>query len=264
MARPQGNGSQKRELRSYLPAIPPKRLRLWVGPFADARTYRETADQTVQQLKALCRLKNDACVLDVGCGCGRVATSLTSFLGRHARYEGFDVAPPLLDWCVRNITAKFPNFRFRWCDIFNGGWNPDGRQCASQFRFPYPSSHFDVVWANSVFTHMLPADTERFISEIGHVLKPGSKCLLSFFLLNARSRKLIAARKSLITFGHPSRGCWLWKANQPEAAVAYTETAIIRLLARHHLNLDRPVVYGSWPARRSYLFTQDVIVARKR
>ena len=243
--------------------VPPKNLRLWVGPFGDPERFRRSGNQTVSQLKKLCGLENDSRVLDIGCGCGRVALSLTNYLDK-GHYDGFDVARPLVSWCSQNITPKVPNFRFKWVNVFNGGWNPDGKLKASEFRFPYPSATFDLAWATSVFTHMLPKDTGHFLAEIGRVLKPGGGCLLSFFLLNESSRSQISSGKGIVKFPFTLDGCRVRDAAEPEQAIAYDEKAIVAQLRKYRLIPESPVRYGSWPRARSYFFSQDVIVARKR
>jgi ubiquinone/menaquinone biosynthesis C-methylase UbiE len=52
---------------------------------------------------------------------------------------------------------------------------------AAQYPFPFADSSFDFVYLVSVFTHMLPADMEHYLSEISRVLKPAAKCAVSFF-----------------------------------------------------------------------------------
>ena len=242
--------------------VPPKNLRLWVGPFADPERFRRSGHQTVSQLKKLCGLENDFRVLDVGCGCGRVALSLIAHLDK-GRYDGFDVARPLVSWCSKNITPKFSNFRFKWVNVFNGGWNPNGKLKAWEFQFPYPSATFDLAWATSVFTHMLPKDTEHFLAEIARVLKPGGECLLSFFLLNETSRAHMSSGKGIMKFPYALDGCRVRDAAEPEQAVAHDERAILSQLRKYELIPEAPVRYGSWPRARTYLFSQDIIAARK-
>jgi len=49
---------------------------VWVGPFADGDLFRESGNETVRSIVELCGLDSDARVLEVGCGCGRVAAAL--------------------------------------------------------------------------------------------------------------------------------------------------------------------------------------------
>jgi len=47
---------------------------------------------------------------------------------------------------------------------------------------------------------MLPPDMENYLREITRVLKPGGRCLITNFLLNAASLKLIEEHASTIDF----------------------------------------------------------------
>src|SRR2546427_5557984 len=42
----------------------------------------------------LCGLGRGDYVLDVGCGCGRMAVPLVAYLNNRAKYEGFDISEP--------------------------------------------------------------------------------------------------------------------------------------------------------------------------
>src|SRR5262249_38055160 len=67
--------------------LPPENLRVWVGPFADGDLFRESGNETVRSIVELCGLDSDARVLEVGCGCGRVAAALAPHLSEKARYD---------------------------------------------------------------------------------------------------------------------------------------------------------------------------------
>ena len=49
---------------------------------------------------------------------------------------------------------------------------------------------------------MVAEEVEHYLSEIARVLKPGGRCLISFFLLNEESLGLIARGKSTIDLRH--------------------------------------------------------------
>ena len=70
---------------------PPKRLlRVSTQPTSD---FRETGRVLRDFLIAHCGLQPGHRVLDVGCGVGRLAVALTSYLNTDGRYEGFDIVP---------------------------------------------------------------------------------------------------------------------------------------------------------------------------
>ena len=145
-------------------------------------------------------------VLDVGCGTGRMAGALLEYLDEKGSYDGFDIVKSGIDWCASKITTKNPRFRFEHADIFNKAYNPSGKVRSQDFRFPYPDSHFDFVFLTSVFTHMLPAEVEHYMEEILRVIKTGGRCFITFFLIEAESRRLLIAGKTHQNFSYNNRG----------------------------------------------------------
>ena len=202
-------------------------------------------------------------VLDIGCGIGRMAVPLTEYLSHEGRYEGFDIVEPGIRWCTKTITPRFPHFRFQVADLYNKTYNPKGKYSATDYPFPYPDASFDFALATSLFTHLLPRDTDHYIQEISRVLAPGGRCFATFFLLNAESEGLIAQGKSERSFSHPVPGCRVNNPDVPEDAVAYPEEELIALIARHGLRLRGPIRYGKWPGRSEWLSYQDVLIFEK-
>ena len=237
--------------------IPPS-SRVFVG----AGDYVQIGNEFFNHFINLCNLKPKDRVLDIGCGSGRMALPLTRFLVGDHSYEGFDIVPDGIDWCQR-ITARFPNFRFILADVYNKAYNPEGRQTARSYVFPYEDSSFDFVFLTSVFTHMLLEDTEHYLSEISRVLKPLGRCFATFFLLNDESRALMHARESKRDFVHEVDGVFTTSQDTPEDAVAIPETAVKSMLDRCRMRLLAPVHYGSWCGRTNYLSYQDIVVSEK-
>jgi SAM-dependent methyltransferase len=205
-------------------------------------------------------------VLDIGCGPGRIAASLSRYV-EGCSYEGFDVVPQSIRWCQRKISARHPNFRFVLADIRNAQYNPTGSEQADSYTFPYPDDEFDVALAASVFTHMRPREIERYVSEGARVLKPGGRLLASFFLLNDDTQQWLASsgRRALGEAQHD--GVAPYRSEDPanpEQMIAVFERDVREMYEGAGLAVET-VRYGKWCGRRdSYLgFGQDLIVARR-
>jgi ubiquinone/menaquinone biosynthesis C-methylase UbiE len=239
--------------------LPAPESRAYVGGVDD---FLEVGNEFLGYFKSICNLKPDESLLDVGCGIGRMAIPLTTYMGGTARYEGFDIVKSGIYWCTENITPEHTNFQFHHSNILNKAYNPGGRLPAAEYRFPFEDGSFDFVFLTSVFTHMLPVDMEHYFREIARVLKEGGRCLITFFLLNPESLKLIESGKSTQAFTY---GFGLYKAvqkNNPEAAIAYEEAYIHECHKKNGLNIQA-VHYGSWCGRGEYLSYQDIIIAQK-
>jgi len=163
----------------------------------------------------------------------------------------------------KNISSKYPNFHFRLAELFNKRYNPKGKYKASEYKFPYGNESFDFVFAKSVFTHMLPQDMENYFSEIARVLRRGKRCLISFFLLNEESLKLINAKKSTLDFKYDFEKYRTIDPNTPESAVCYDEAFILGLYKKYGLKINQPIRYGSWCGRLNFLSYQDIIIASR-
>jgi ubiquinone/menaquinone biosynthesis C-methylase UbiE len=235
--------------------------------FVGGETFEAIGREFQKYFVELAGLKPDQRVLDVGCGIGRMAVPLTGYLSGAGEYWGFDIVKMGIKWCQNRISRKFPNFHFSHSNVHNQHYNPKGRIPAREFRFPFEDNFFDFAFLTSVFTHMLPPDLERYLSEVTRVLKPGGKCLITFFLINAESIALIRDGKSslrfVFKFPGPQYDCWTASEQDPEGAIAYEEAVVRKLYAGLGLLVGEPIRYGGWCRRPAALSGQDIIIAAK-
>lgn len=263
----------KRRLKAYLGE---RRKALLFGPLAplvpDADdmfegpqsidVFKANGEDYLKIYKETCGLRPTERILDVGCGIGRKTLPLTQYLTRDARYEGMDITKAGIEWCAGKITPRFPNFRFQTINVYNKHYNPHGICPASQYRFPFEDGTFSFVVLGSVFTHMLHDGMRNYLSEIHRVMETGGRCLITYFLLNAESLRLIDAGKSSLDFKFVENGYRLVCKTVPEKTIAFDEGPILRLYREVGLDVTR-VDYGSWCGRPHYLSYQDHLVAVK-
>ncbi len=212
------------------------------------------------------RLAPDDRVLDIGCGLGQKARPLTGFLSAAGSYSGFDVVPAAINWCHEHY-RPFPNFDFTFADVFNREYNPGGKLAAQDLKLPYPDEHFDCVLLASVFTHLLPADVERYFAEIWRVTRPGARIISTYFLINPEVRDYVRARRVHFPFRNIGsffkRRYRVKDPDVPERAIAYDENWIRQLHLRNRLSIVE-ITYGNWSGRKDLVqCLQDTIIAIK-
>ena len=239
--------------------LPPRRLIEGVG----GGDYAKIGQEFFGHFTRIGGLKPEDRVLDVGCGCGRMAVPMIPFLSGAGEYHGFDIVPDAIIWSRKHIARKHSRFHFEVAEIYNKAYNPKGKIKASEYRFPYAENFFDFTFLTSVFTHMLAADKERYLSEIARTLKPGGRCMISYFLLNPESKALIAQGASSIQFQYPLDNCVTNNKDEPEGAIAFEESFIRQCFAKYGLNLIEPIHCGNWSGRKPWLSYQDIVLAVK-
>ena len=256
---PKDTWESMRGMRDSL--TPPTRLMFDGIP--DLAVFKRNGEEFFTHYVRLCALKPDESILDVGCGIGRKTIPLIKYLSDRGKYEGFDVVRSHIGWCQKAISKKHPNFHFQHVPVYNRHYNPSGRNSAEQFRFPFDDETFDFVVLGSVFTHMLPEEVSNYLSEVSRVLRPGGRSLITFFLVNGESVRLMHARKSALEFRNEHAIYRTVSDKVPEKAIAYDESYVMGLYGKNGLDILKPIHYGSWCGRKHFLSYQDLIVAQK-
>lgn len=239
------------------PMIPPKHI-----VNINAGDSEEIGKEFLNHFVKLGGLEEEANVLDVGSGFGRMAVPLTDYLTSNSRYEGLEIISKGVDWCIRNITKRFKNFKFQKLDVKNGRYNPTGSVLAEEYKFPYKDEVFDFVILTSVFTHMLPADLENYLSEISRVLKSGGTCFITYFILNEESLDLINNGKGTFSLRYAFQDCRIETEEDPEYVIAYPEQTIEDLHGKYNLAITSKH-FGNWCGREKFTSFQDIVVAEK-
>jgi SAM-dependent methyltransferase len=160
----------------YALPLPPDGL-LWSTGAASVENFLVLGDAWSHLVDHF--IPEHATILDIGCGCGRTARALI----KHRwidKYIGFDVVKTSIKWC-NNFLAPVSNglAEFHWFDLYSAEYNPLGAIRAEQLSFPAGDRSVDVVFACSLFTHLLEPDAIHYLQEIGRVLSGRGTAILS-------------------------------------------------------------------------------------
>jgi SAM-dependent methyltransferase len=215
--------------------LPPNRMRIRVGVgnrlLFNAAMFRRLPVNFWIETFGRGRVTQTSNIVDLGCGCGRYAMTLRDFWfhGRRfaGQYLGVDVDAEMLDWCRANFPAD--RFSFHHVEVLSKTYNPGGHTGADStpapFRVPVDDSTQDLVFANSLFSHLLEDDFRGYVREAARVLRIGGWFMFSAFCLEDVS----LSPNSRWSFRHRAGAARVEDERYPEAAVAYERGWIERV-----------------------------------
>jgi SAM-dependent methyltransferase len=237
--------------------VPPQEFRTLVGsPLDQGEGHIGLGLHSFELLRDRGGLQPSSTVLDIGCGCGRVAVPLTNFL-TDGIYHGVDIVLPMVEWCRKNITARYPNFHFHYADLANTAYSAEGQQQANKYVFPFRDETFDLIFTFSLFTHLVPATAHQYAREIARLLKPKTgRALVTFFLTN----ETVRAKQETLTLRFPFQrdGYSAMIEDNPEAALSYEESDARRLLEGASLTIEDGA-WGQWSQNAGWTY-QDAFL----
>lgn len=207
----------------YLPfgefrVLPPNRFRIRVGVgnrilFNQAQ-FLSYGVRTWDSIFSRRLADTGSSIVEIGCGCGRSAHALTKF-GFHGRYIGIDVDHEMIEWCLENLASD--HLAFEHADVRNSVYNPSGQH--ELYRLPVDDGTQDLVFSQSLFTHLLQEELSHYIRESARVLRPGCVMTMSVFCVEDMQEAGILGGRW--TFSHRIGEAQVERPDLPEAAVAY-------------------------------------------
>ena len=205
-------------------------------------------------------------ILDIGCGCGRIAAALTQHLGPEGSYVGVDIIAGLVDFANRHIAPRCAQFSFltlqRGNPIYDA-WRHEGTsRTIASLEEACAAGTIDLCIATSLFTHLNTGMARETLRAIRRALAPDGRALISLFLVDAGVRALIRKGGAAFQFEHKYEdGVYIQEPAGPLGAVAFTFDHFVKLLTENDLYIER-VLYGRWPGRPHHISGQDVIIVR--
>ena len=234
--------------------LPPYSLRNLSG---GARGFREVGPWFLNEFKRLGLFREGHRILDVGCGCGRVARALatdTDLRKLKVSYVGVDIDQKAIRWCCDHLTSKNSRFKFYHVDLHNRSDNPGGQHQAMPYHFPYGNRSFDLIIVTSVFTHLLEKELENYLQETHRLLATEGSVYASFFTYRSRRDAVKGVDRHPVSFPCYHGHFAVHSDNYPEKAVAYEESFLLDLVQKTGFRLVCDLMYG----------TQDALILKRR
>lgn len=146
--------------------LPPPRLRYWVHGDASKESFIVAGSNAYTDINRLIEQylhapSAEVTLLDFGCGCGRVTRY---FLNRNPSYHicATDIDSKCINWNKRHLKGTV-----QWA--VNNPKPP----------LPYQDESFQVIYANSVFTHLDEDYQFLWLAELQRILAPGGIAILT-------------------------------------------------------------------------------------
>lgn len=215
---------------SEFASLPPNHLRIRVG--VGNRLFNNQVHYLVHARdfwmfvfsEGLATMRSN--VIDIGVGCGRWAHWLRDYNFRGRRftgtYVGVDIDAEAIDYCRLAFDAE--RFRFHRSTDGSVSYNQSSGE-RNPYLIPETGENFDLVFSNSLLTHLLEQEVENYLRESHRLLRKGGVALHSHFNLDYPP----ATYGTRHTFQHAMGNARVESLAQPEAAVAYTSSFLFDL-----------------------------------
>lgn len=249
-------------LFSYKEYQIPRRLIDMTGGGVD--TWQGIIDNHLRGYAKWCPIEPGQNLVEIGCGVGRDAIPIAEIIGDRGTYLGVDVIKDSIDWCQANISARHPNFRFVWYDIWSQGYNPNGSMRTRDISLPVEPRTIDRFLLQSVFTHLFEEDITHYLREFHRGLKDDGLVYATCFIADEDALALAKIHSKYKFLHEYSDGVRTNDQNCPENALAYTRATVDRMLKASSMELAHPIDLGSWCGGRSSTHFQDLMILRKK
>lgn len=223
---------------------PPYSLRSFVG---GAHGFDQAGTWFLDEFRKLGLFSRGIQILDIGCGCGRLAYALAmdaALRELQINYTGMDVDRAGVHWCQWHISPKNPRFTFYHADCYNRSYNPHGAIAAANYHFPHADASFELILLTSVCTHLLEQELRNYIKEIARLLAPGGVAYATFFLYERSEEVTAGIARHGIAFPFVQGDCAVNREDYPTNAVAYNEAFVRELVQQTGLRIVEPARYG--------------------
>jgi SAM-dependent methyltransferase len=149
-----------------------------------AQHFKNVMANTFAELYNRFKLNPQSTVFDLGCGSGRMAYPFAQLLGEGGAYYGADVWQEGITLCQQRF--QHPQMTFHHIPAQNNYYfdeYKDGVQNNFTLSF-LPSEHLDLIFAISVFTHLIEEDALAYLREFKRSLRPNGCAYITCFIID--------------------------------------------------------------------------------
>ncbi len=213
---------------------------MWPAGVTD---FGEDGRGQVNLMIGLGKLSPEARVVEVQCGCGLRARSLTDWLGPGALYDGLDTDAALAEWCNMAYSRRL-DFEFR-------------HHAPLDAPLPFDDDTKDFVLMWDVLPQVDHAGVVHLVEEAHRVLLPKGCLFISTYLLDTQAIHAIEQGRSEVAFGdRDATG-----ALTPEGVHAQDEEWLLDRVAEVGFK-NVGIRHGTWAGRPDGRSPFDILVAR--
>jgi ubiquinone/menaquinone biosynthesis C-methylase UbiE len=243
--------------------IPETKIRNLFGPFDDKEYYFNLGKEQAEKITQWLSIKPEDKILDLGCGCGRIAIHFLNYLSEQGKYIGIDIDKDFISYCSNNISMLDDNFQFHFIDVYNGAYGREGKLKADEVILPVESESMDVVILWSLFTHMNLTDIESYLKEVYRVLKKGGRFIASLNLYNKFVENQMKMNKSQLDIKYRvDENSYTVFEEVPEWGFAHNEDKVKELCLESGFYI-KEIKYGIWHCKELSGEFHDCIIGEK-
>ena len=239
-------------------ALPPPAMMTIIGS-PDEAHFRTTMCTLFGELVQRGSIKRTDTILDLGCGCGRLAIPFAAHLDGGV-YFGVDVWPEGLDWCRENITSSTGTIRFIQREAVNNYYaEARDRSATNHYHLAeLQREQVDFAFAISLFTHLHKQDCISYFAELARVLKRGGCAYLTCFIIDAFFFDYVRRTGLHQSVSQEEQGCYYAYQGQDFFA-GYTPETWRRMLEDSGLKIVGTDP-GKWAGKPGALHYQDSFI----